>query len=652
MKASFILAFLFFLLPLAAFAQLDSAWLRSVDGAGLEDIFSDMVVDASGNVYITGMTWTSDLQTDILVRKFSPDGAVVWSASYDGAAHNEDSASAMVVDSADNVYVCGWTVDSLGHQDMVTVKFSYDGQLVWAKTWSRALNGDDAAYGLCLDRLGRVIVTGYCSDTIPGNIDYCTICYNANTGDTVWVRYYNRTPENDEDISYSICVDDSNNIYVTGTSYDDGTDYDITTIRYQSDGTRVWLRRKNYWPWMGDDYGIKVVFDPVTRTIVVGGIVWDDNQDYNYFTMKYSKNGDSLWARAYNRYPANDEDLLNAVALDRSGNVFVTGTSYDNVTDYDIATVAYSSNGVPQWSQRLDAEGLEDGGFDIVVDSLGGVLVVGTVETSNNYEDVTILKYKSSGEFIYAYRWDNPVSHDEDWGYRVAVQPDGHIIFGGTTYSDSTDADLIVCKLFEVQHDFALAGLILPESLYIEDTLKNPRAVVANLSINPDSCWVHMTIEPGDYQDSLWISLMPGMLDTVLFKPFLAETVGLITVTSWVNLAQDERRLNDTSWAEVVVWQESVGVGEEKIVARELNLTVTPNPVRTTGVVSFDLPPTKDILFKLYERTGVLVREFKIIAGNKDTRYRFDVRDLAAGVYFLCLNHKTGCLTRKVVIQR
>lgn len=650
MKAFCLIAGLFLLMPMLAFAQLDTAWLRSIDGGGRnEDIFSDMFVDDSGNVYVTGMIITSGIQSDIFVRKFSRDGAVLWSAVYDGRAHEDDSASALVVDSSGNVYVCGWTIDTLADQDMVTLKLSNTGQLLWARTWFRIFNGDDAAHSIALDRLGRVIVTGYCADSF-NNIDYCTICYNGGSGDTVWVRYYNRTPENDEDIPYSICVDDSNNIYVTGTSYDDGTDYDITTIRYRPDGTRAWLRRKNNWPWWGDDYGMKVVFDRVTKTIIVAGIVWDDNQDYNYFTMKYSRNGDSLWARTYNRYPANNEDFLSAVAVDQSGNVFVTGTSLDDVTDYDIATVSYTAIGGVRWSHRYDAGRLEDGGADLTVDSLGQVLVIGTAETDTTWQDIAFLKYDNSGTLLYTYLWDNPFSHDEDLGYKIAVQTDGRMIFAGTSYSDSTNIDIVVLKMFQVLHDFALSRLILPESLYIEDTLK-PEVVVTNLSINNDSCWLRLTIQPGEYRDSVWVVLTPGMRQRVSLRPLLADTVGLLTACSWVNLPGDEKRGNDTIWKEVVVWQESSGVAEENLTPKILNLTVTPNPVRAFGLVRLDGPVAKENLLKLYDRTGALVKEFKI-GGNEKAQFQFDVRRMPAGIYFLRLEQPKGGLTKKVVIHR
>jgi len=635
-------------------AQLDTAWLRQFDGTARgEEIFSDMVVDRVGNVYVTGVIGTIAQTADIVVQKYDSTGHLVWTATYDGRAHQDDSAAALVVDSLGQVYVCGWVIDTVMDIDWVALKYSATGQLLWAKTWRRAFNQDDAALALCLDRLGRVIVTGYSTDS-TGNTDYCTICYNGATGDTVWVRYYNRTPENDEDIAYSICVDDSNNVYVTGTSYDDGTDYDIATIRYTPAGVRSWLRRKNNYPWVGDDYGMKIKFDPVTRTIVIGGIVYDDNQDYNYFTMKYSRNGDSLWARAYNRYPANNEDLLYGLTLDQAGNMFVTGTSLDDVTDYDIATVSYTSAGVPRWTQRYDVATLEDEGTDIVVDSLGQVLVIGNVDTRTTVRDIGVLKYDNTGNLLYSYLWDNPASHNEDLGYRIVASRNGFLYIGGMSFNDSTGYDLLIGKFYEVQHDFALTALVVPESLWIEDSFV-PSAVVKNLAVNRDSCWIKLTVTPGEYRDSVWLNLTPGMVDTVEFNVFRAESSGLFTVTSWSELIGDERRFNDTLRAEVVVWEESVAVAEPKRVLGISALTVAPNPVRNEGLVHITGTPMGNVNVRMYDRTGALMQKWNFVfsgdGGRGQQTLRLDVRNLPTGVYFLQVDDAKRKQVRKVIVQ-
>jgi len=144
-------------------------------------------------------------------------------------------------------------------------------------------NSSDNAYAMVLDHSGNVYVTGS-SVTGDDNTGYATIKYNSG-GDSLWVRIY-EGPGNGEDGARAIAVDDSDNIYVTGRSYG---------------GSET-----------GDDYA----------------------------TIKYYPNGDTAWIIRYNS-PANNSDWASAIAVDDSGNVYVTGNSYSELTSTDYSTIKY-----------------------------------------------------------------------------------------------------------------------------------------------------------------------------------------------------------------------------------------------------------------------------------------------------------------------
>src|SRR2546428_4991943 len=86
----------------------------------------------------------------------------------------------------------------------------------------------------------------------------------------------------------------------------------------------------------------------------------------------YSQGGVPLWT---NRYPGR---AGVAMAVDRSGHPFVTGSSRGTNGYWEYATVAYSSAGLPLWTNRYQEPGIYSSTPGaIAVDSNGNVFVTG-----------------------------------------------------------------------------------------------------------------------------------------------------------------------------------------------------------------------------------------------------------------------------------
>ena len=107
--------------------------------------------------------------------------------------------------------------------------------------------------------------------------------------------------------------------------------------------------------------------------------------------------------------PGNGPDTVSAIAIDASGNVFVTGSS-DGLGGIDHLTIKYSA-GRQQWVARYNGPGSSaDLATAMAVDNLGNVYVTGWSYAAPNSSgvDYATIKYNSFGEEQWVARYNGP----------------------------------------------------------------------------------------------------------------------------------------------------------------------------------------------------------------------------------------------------
>ncbi|MBA3242921.1 MAG: SBBP repeat-containing protein, partial [Acidobacteria bacterium] len=142
-----------------------------------------------------------------------------------------------------------------------------------------------------------------------------------------WASFYN-SPDNGADGVTLIALDGQGNVITTGRTSSLTDSSNVTTVKYDADGRQLWSATfdgaAKY-----IDFARDIAADAAGNVYVTGSTYGGRSVDYDYFTVKYDADGREVWRKIYNG-PINMADAANALALDASGNVYVTGDSLGN----------------------------------------------------------------------------------------------------------------------------------------------------------------------------------------------------------------------------------------------------------------------------------------------------------------------------------
>ena len=274
-------------------------WSKAFGGFGSDDA-EGIAVDSQGNVFLTGTfrdavdfgggALTSAGADDIYVLKLSTSGAHVWSKRFGDAV--DQTARGIAADSSGNLYVTGHfsgTLDFGGapmtaaSTDAFFLKLSSSGVHQWSK--HAGDTGIQIGRKVAVDSAGNVVFTGYFTGsmnfgggtlTSHGANDVYLVKFDSGGGHQ-WSRWFGDSSGVQEQLSFGVAVDSSNDIVIGGR---------------------------------------------LTGTADFGGGPVASAGEADVFLAKYNSAGQNLWTKRYG--DALDQDC-HAVAFDASGSVWSTG---------------------------------------------------------------------------------------------------------------------------------------------------------------------------------------------------------------------------------------------------------------------------------------------------------------------------------------
>jgi hypothetical protein len=388
-----------------------------IGGSNNDRAFS-MAIDTSGNVFISGYTYSSNYPAtpgaydtsrndtvfcDVFISKLDNTLSTLLASTFIGGRFY-DSASSIIIEPSGNVLITGYTMsvnypttsgaydnahNDSGQNDVFISKLNSTLSTLLASTFVGG-NAGDSAEALVVDPSGNIFITGttWSSDfpTTPGAYDP----YYSAEGDA-FVSKFNSTLSSllastfiggvSTNYGYDIAIDQSGNILVTGETYAFPTpDFPVTTGAYDTSPNGK-----------GDVFISKLnsTLNTLLASTLIGGVLNDNvrsmsiDQSGDVVIAGYSESGNypttpeaydpshnggydfyvsklnsALNILQYSTYiGGTDADYAYSMAIDTAGDVFIVGSS--------------NSAGYPTTPEAYDTT--YTGGTDIIISKLSFV---------------------------------------------------------------------------------------------------------------------------------------------------------------------------------------------------------------------------------------------------------------------------------------
>ncbi len=396
------------------------------------------------------------------------DPSLIWNTFLGGG--DADVSHAIAVDGSGNVYVAGQSYITWGNPvrahsdgwDAFAAKLDSSGSL----TWNTFLGGSalfEFGYAIAVDGSGNVYVSGDSGATWGSPVRAYSGLYDAfaakldSSGELTWNTFLGGSGS---DSGGAIAVDGGGNVYVAGYSYDAwGCSPTACTVRAFTSGVDAFAAKlgssggltwNTFLGGSGSDYGEAIVIDGNWNVYVAGeGGGWGSPVraytagDWDAFAAKLDSSGGLTWNTFLG---GSAEDRDGGIAVDGSGNVYVTGYSLATwgspvrayTFGYDAFAAKLNSSGGLTWNTFLGGDGHDYGGSAIAVDGSGNVYVAGTSNVSwgspvgayTSLEDAFAAKLGSSGGLT----WNTFLGGSGgDYGNAIAVDGSGNVYMAGTS---------------------------------------------------------------------------------------------------------------------------------------------------------------------------------------------------------------------------
>lgn len=465
--------------------------------------------------------------------------------------------------------------------------------MLYAQEWLWAVNAggaaSDEAFSTATDKEGNIYLTGYfgpdgisfgnTSLTNRGNYDIFIAKYNPD-GEPIWARSAGGTGN---DFGFSITVDPTGNICLTGTFENDSIHigstslenlggYDVFMAKYDELGNLLWAKSAGG---AESDQGYGITTDSEANIYITGqltssSIQFDQTTIFNssvgfseIFLAKFDAGGNIQWGKTA---AGSNNDIAYSIASGGSDDLYITGffrslsIGFDQVLLLNSAPARemfiakYSTGGDILWAKRAGGE-LNDLAYSVNRISDEIVAVTGSFRSDSIIFGNTVLKNTQVGALNFF------VAQYDSSGQVIAAAG------GGGLYDDHG-----FCAAADHSNSLFLAGGYLSQAMILEnDTLMN----------SGDSTFEMFILKYGPAGNILWSESIGGSEDDYInwMKPDASNHIYVVGYFGSSAVQFGKTTLQNNGGGDLFIAKlSSFSVAVHEINWSEDKLLVYPNP--------------------------------------------------------------------------
>ncbi|MBK7936614.1 MAG: hypothetical protein IPJ82_05780 [Lewinellaceae bacterium] len=178
--------YLLLLIPVITQAQqINPLWVSTEETDGNNDVI--VLVDSSHDVIVCGSTYSPGPVLGFVTTKYDPDGNQLWQRRYDTFA--TDLITTAATDITNAVYVGGSSVNPFtGQTQFIVIKYSANGDTLWQYTYGSIPGAGTYLSRILVDSAQNLLILGY---THPAANEFGLLAVKLNpAGNEIWNTTY------------------------------------------------------------------------------------------------------------------------------------------------------------------------------------------------------------------------------------------------------------------------------------------------------------------------------------------------------------------------------------------------------------------------------------------------------------------------------